>query len=231
MFDLLRVRDFGLLWLAGLISFAGDFAFLIVLPLHIYRQTDSTLATAGVLMASALPRVLIGSVAGVFVDQWNRKWTMVIADVSRAVLVRIADCARPGGNLCRLLGNRRQRRLGDSGTETQQEGERQQPEYAALAGERMGKRLADRKQCEFQAVDKKRQSEKHRYRAHSEAQRIVQRLLKDEVLEETDHDDDRREVTDTPGDVLPQSAEDLGHRRRDTLKTGWAEVYRIGTNR
>lgn len=87
MFDLLRVRDFGLLWLAGLISYAGDIALIIVMPLHIYRLTDSTLATAGVLAASTLPRVLIGSIAGVFVDQWDRKWTMVVADVTRAVLL------------------------------------------------------------------------------------------------------------------------------------------------
>ena len=42
MFALLRVRDFGLLWLAGLISIAGDLALVVVLPLHVYRLTDST---------------------------------------------------------------------------------------------------------------------------------------------------------------------------------------------
>lgn len=73
MFDLLRVRDFGLLWLAGLISFAGNAALLFALPLHVYRLTDSTLATAGVLAAIVLPGVLFGSIAGVFVDQWDRK--------------------------------------------------------------------------------------------------------------------------------------------------------------
>ncbi len=87
MFGLLRIRDFGVLWLAGLISFAGDAALIIALPLHVYRQTDSTLATAGVLAATFLPRVLLGSVAGVFVDQWDRKWTMVIADSTRAVFL------------------------------------------------------------------------------------------------------------------------------------------------
>ena len=87
MFRLLRQRDFGLLWLAGLISFAGDAALVIALPLHIFVLTDSTLATAGVLAATALPRVLLGSVAGVFVDRWNRKWTMVIADTARAALL------------------------------------------------------------------------------------------------------------------------------------------------
>lgn len=84
MFGLLRIRDFGALWLAGLISFAGDAALIFALPLHVYRLTGSTLATGGVLAAFILPRVFLGSVAGVFVDQWNRKWTMVVADTSRA---------------------------------------------------------------------------------------------------------------------------------------------------
>ena len=60
MFDLLRQRDFGLLWLAGLISFAGNAAFSIALPLHVYRLTDSTLASAAVSAANLLPRVLMG---------------------------------------------------------------------------------------------------------------------------------------------------------------------------
>ncbi len=87
MFGLLRVRDFGRLWLAGLISIAGDLALFIALPLHIYRLTDSTLATAAVLAASYLPQILFGSIAGVFVDQWNRKWTMVASDSLRALLL------------------------------------------------------------------------------------------------------------------------------------------------
>ncbi|MEZ4571747.1 MAG: MFS transporter [Thermomicrobiales bacterium] len=87
MFELLRIRDFGALWLAGLISFAGDAAIIFALPLHIYRLTNSTLATAGVLAATFLPRVLFGSVAGVFVDQWDRKWTMVAADTTRALFL------------------------------------------------------------------------------------------------------------------------------------------------
>lgn len=87
MFALLRVRDFGLLWLAGLISVAGDLALFVALPLHIYRLTGSTLATAGVLASSFLPRVLLGSIAGVFVDRWDRRRVMVVADLVRAPLL------------------------------------------------------------------------------------------------------------------------------------------------
>ena len=85
MLAALRHRNFALLWLAGLISVAGDFALIVALPLHVYRLTGSTLATAGTLAAGSLPRVLAGSVAGVFVDRWDRRRTMVVADLLRAL--------------------------------------------------------------------------------------------------------------------------------------------------
>src|SRR5438270_1198346 len=91
---LLRNRDFVLLWLAAFISFVGDAALSIALPLHVYRRTDSTLSTATVLAAALLPRVLFGSIAGTFVDRWDRKRTMVVADVSRACLL-LAIVAAP----------------------------------------------------------------------------------------------------------------------------------------
>jgi len=87
MFALLRNRDFGLLWLAGLISTAGSFALIVALPLHIYRLTDSTLNTAVTFAASLLPGVLFGSVAGVFVDRWDRRRVMMAADTARALLL------------------------------------------------------------------------------------------------------------------------------------------------
>jgi MFS family permease len=87
MFSMLRNRDFGLLWLAGLISMAGDTALVIALPLHIYRLTDSTLATSGVIASTLLPRVLFGSFAGVFADRWDRKRVMMFSDLSRAIIL------------------------------------------------------------------------------------------------------------------------------------------------
>lgn len=87
MLATLRHRDFALLWLAGLVSVAGDFALLIALPLHAYALTGSAVATSAVFAASLVPRVLLGSVAGVFVDRWDRKRTMVVADLLRAALL------------------------------------------------------------------------------------------------------------------------------------------------
>lgn len=84
---LLRNRNFALLWLAGLISLMGDRAMLTALPFYVYLQTGSTIATAIMMAAYYLPAFLLGSVAGVFVDRWNRKRIMVVANLIQTVVM------------------------------------------------------------------------------------------------------------------------------------------------
>ena len=87
MLKVLRQRNFGLLWSAGLISMIGDWVLFISLPIYTYNLTQSTLATGIMFMVGTLPRILLGSLAGVYVDRWDRQRTMVVADLSRAVLI------------------------------------------------------------------------------------------------------------------------------------------------
>ena len=94
MLATLRQRNFSLLWFAGLISMIGDWVLFIALPIYTYSLTHSSLATGLMFMAGTLPRIVLGSVAGVYVDRWNRQWTMVIADLSRAVLLLLLLFAR-----------------------------------------------------------------------------------------------------------------------------------------
>jgi predicted MFS family arabinose efflux permease len=70
---------------AGLISLTGDWMLGIGIAYYVYVLTGSTLASAGSMLASWLPSVLVGSFAGVFVDRWDRKRTMVVAHVLLAV--------------------------------------------------------------------------------------------------------------------------------------------------
>jgi MFS family permease len=85
MFTLLRKRNFALLWLAGLISLTGDQILLIGLPLSIYAITHSTLATSLAFVLAFIPQILFGTLAGVFVDRWNRKYVMIITDLLLAL--------------------------------------------------------------------------------------------------------------------------------------------------
>ena len=97
MFKALRNGNFARLWTGGLISQAGDWVLLIGLPIYVYILTRSLLATSITFAAGIVPQIALGSVAGVFVDRWNRKWTLVVANLLLAVallplaLVRTPD--------------------------------------------------------------------------------------------------------------------------------------------
>jgi MFS family permease len=81
MLSVLRRRTFALLWSGGLLSLVGDWALLTGLPLVVYQLTNSTFALGAAVFAYALPRVLVGSVAGVFVDRWDRRHTMLVCNL------------------------------------------------------------------------------------------------------------------------------------------------------
>src|SRR5215208_4083604 len=97
MLALLRRRDFGLLWFGGLISIAGDWILYAALPYFVYARTGSTLATAGMVVATLAPSVILGSVTGVFVDRWNRKHVLVIGNALQAAAVTLLLLVPDGG--------------------------------------------------------------------------------------------------------------------------------------
>jgi Na+/melibiose symporter-like transporter len=73
--------DLRLLLAAGLVSLTGDWLLGVGLAYSVYALTGSTLASAATLLSSFIPQVVVGSVAGVFVDRWDRKRTMVVANL------------------------------------------------------------------------------------------------------------------------------------------------------
>jgi MFS family permease len=81
MLRLLRQRNFALLWSGGFISMTGDWMLIVGLPFEVYRRTGSTLATGAMVLAFLVPSIALGSVAGVFVDRWDRQRLMVIVDL------------------------------------------------------------------------------------------------------------------------------------------------------
>lgn len=85
--SLLRVPDFRRLWIAQAVSDFGDSLTIFTLLFMVQRLTGDESAVAAVLIASALPTLVVGLVAGVWVDRWNLKRVMVGSDVLRAGLV------------------------------------------------------------------------------------------------------------------------------------------------
>jgi len=97
MLATLRQRGFALLWFAGLVSLMGNWMLSIGLKVVVYTMTGSVLAVGGMLLASTLPGILFSSIAGVYVDRWERRRTLVLVNVLLALsilpllLVRSAD--------------------------------------------------------------------------------------------------------------------------------------------
>ncbi len=87
MLATLRQRDFCLLWSGGLISMVGDWLLLIGLTAYVFQLTGSTLATGVTLIVQLAPGVLLGSVAGVFADRWDRKRILVWANLPQALII------------------------------------------------------------------------------------------------------------------------------------------------
>jgi DHA3 family macrolide efflux protein-like MFS transporter len=78
---------FAAFWLAQAISLFGDRLHQVALGVLVYALTNSPLATGLVFLAATLPNIVLGPIAGTFVDRWEHKHTLIAADLLRAALV------------------------------------------------------------------------------------------------------------------------------------------------
>ncbi|MTK02789.1 dTMP kinase [Micromonospora sp. CP22] len=86
----MRIRPFRRLWIVlGAASF-GDWLGLLATSVFAAAQVEGSTAKGaafgGVIAIRLLPALLLGPVAGVLADRFDRRWTMVICDVLRFVL-------------------------------------------------------------------------------------------------------------------------------------------------
>src|SRR5207247_2896097 len=86
-FAVVHTRDFTLLWLAQLVSTAGSSLTDLAAGILVYRVTGSALSVGLMLMATAVPSLIVGLLAGVVVDRYDRKTIMIATNLIRAVLV------------------------------------------------------------------------------------------------------------------------------------------------
>lgn len=85
-------RNFALLWGGQAVSNLGDVVFDTTLMLWVatiiaHNQPWAPLASSGVLLVAAIPTFFFGPIAGVFVDRWDKRRTMIAMDVMRTILV------------------------------------------------------------------------------------------------------------------------------------------------
>lgn len=84
------------LWIGQIVSIFGDFlAIFAVISFFSFQLHAGAAEVTGVSIAFMLPLALFGPVAGVFVDRWRLKTTMIASDLTRAVLAGLLVLA-PG---------------------------------------------------------------------------------------------------------------------------------------
>jgi MFS family permease len=92
-----RNKDWRWLWLGQSVSLTGDMVFTVTVILWIATRLARTssgavapwapAAVSAALIAVAVPALLVGPFAGVWVDRWDRRATMLTADAVRCVLI------------------------------------------------------------------------------------------------------------------------------------------------
>ena len=88
MREALQIPAFRRLWLSQLVSIFGDFlALYAVYSLITFKLHGTPRQVTLVTVFFLLPLSIVGPLAGVFVDRWNPKRTMIASDVIRGVLI------------------------------------------------------------------------------------------------------------------------------------------------
>ena len=85
--EVLALRPVRLLWIAQVVSIFGDFLALFAVLSDVSFRLKATPAQVTLIsVAFLIPFALLGPVAGVFVDRWDAKRTMISSDLIRAAL-------------------------------------------------------------------------------------------------------------------------------------------------
>ncbi|WP_129843485.1 MFS transporter [Streptomyces sp. RFCAC02] len=89
-----RERNWQRLWFSQAVSVIGDQVFNTTVLLWIGASVAAgepwaPAAVSGVLLAAALPVLLVGPVAGVYVDRWDHARVMRVADLLRAAFIGV----------------------------------------------------------------------------------------------------------------------------------------------
>lgn len=92
-------KDFILLWQGQLVSYLGDVIYSFALSFWVLEVTGSTALMGIVTAVSMAPRLILGPLAGVWVDKLDRKKIIVICDLIRGIILTYIGVAAFMGTL------------------------------------------------------------------------------------------------------------------------------------
>ena len=86
-FAVFRRRSFTLLWTGQFVSTVGDALLIAGAGILIFQRTNSALGVGLMAAATVAPALVVGLIAGVAVDRFDRRRIMLVADLLRAAIV------------------------------------------------------------------------------------------------------------------------------------------------
>lgn len=100
--EVFAIGEFRALWLAQVLSVAGDQLARVALTLLVFDRTGSSLLAAITFAASVVPLFVGGITLAGLADRWPRREVMIVCDLSSALLVLLM--ALPGMPVAALVG-------------------------------------------------------------------------------------------------------------------------------
>ncbi len=89
----LSEKSFFNLWIGEVFTQISANLFNFFLILIVFKLTHSNTAVSGVVLSFTIPAILFGSIAGAFVDRWNKRNVLIITNVVRSCLfIILAFC-------------------------------------------------------------------------------------------------------------------------------------------
>ena len=85
--DVLRNRNFALLWIGQSVSLIGDVVYFLAINWYILEKTGSALQIGGNVIFTVISSMIFSSVAGVVADRWDRRWIMIFSDLIRGFIL------------------------------------------------------------------------------------------------------------------------------------------------
>ena len=90
---------FTFIWSGQVVSLIGTSLTSFALSIWVYGQTDSVTQFSLPILSTAIPPILIGPIAGVYVDRWSRRWTMIVSDFCAGLCTLLVAWLYLHGNL------------------------------------------------------------------------------------------------------------------------------------
>lgn len=93
------METFTFIWFGQVVSLLGSSLTSFALSVWVYEQTHSVTQFSLPVLSALVPSILISPIAGIYVDRWSRRWTMIVSDFCAGLCTLLVAWLYLTGNL------------------------------------------------------------------------------------------------------------------------------------